>query len=79
MHCCHTGEDNPHHYFVATQDVELRRKLRRIPGIRVMNTITETYLCMHSGVPLLYINRNTLVLEGVSDASHDQAEQVVNN
>lgn len=32
IHCCYTGEDNPHHYFIATQDVELRRKLRRIPG-----------------------------------------------
>ena len=36
------------------------------------------YAHIHTGVPLLYINRNTLVLEGASDASHDQAEQVVN-
>ncbi|XP_065910465.1 rRNA-processing protein UTP23 homolog [Dysidea avara] len=53
------GNDNSNHYFVATQDVELRRKLRRIPG-----------------VPLLYINRNTIVLEGVSDTSRDQAKQI---
>lgn len=59
VHFSHVGKDNPHHYFIATQDVELRRKLRRIPG-----------------VPLLYINRNTLVLEGVSDDSRDQAEQI---
>ena len=32
---------------------------------------------VHTGVPLLYINRNTLVLEGVSDDSRDQAEQVI--
>ena len=27
------GEGNPHHYFIATQDTELQRCLRRIAGI----------------------------------------------
>ena len=70
------GEDNPHHYFIATQDVELRRKLRRIPGR--LGIGHENFIIIHTGVPLLYINRNTLVLEGASNASHDQAKQVVN-
>lgn len=28
-----TGEGNPHHYFVASQDPELKRKLKRMPGV----------------------------------------------
>ena len=70
------GQDNAHHYFVATQDVELRRKLRRIPGEYNWPLINNTLINVHTGVPLLYINRNTLILEGVSDNSRDQAEQV---
>ena len=41
-----TGEDNPHHYFVATQDVELRRKLRRIPGKVAIGC--ENFICTYT-------------------------------
>ena len=30
------GEGNPHHYFVASQDRDLRNKLREIPGMHVV-------------------------------------------
>ena len=36
------GEDNPNRYLVATQDPELRRQLRRIPGIPLMHIIRNT-------------------------------------
>ncbi|XP_021762515.1 rRNA-processing protein UTP23 homolog [Chenopodium quinoa] len=30
------GENNPEHFFVATQDIELRNKCRKVPGLPVM-------------------------------------------
>ena len=37
-----SGEENPHHYLVASQDPEMRRKLRRVPGIPLMHIIRNT-------------------------------------
>ncbi len=36
------GESNPHHYFVASQDPELRGKLRRVPGVPLLHIIRNT-------------------------------------
>ena len=54
------GEDNSHHYFVASQDSRLRDRLRRLAA----------------AVPLLHMIRNTMVLEKPSESTHDRAEQV---
>ncbi|KAL7830504.1 hypothetical protein SRHO_G00316310 [Serrasalmus rhombeus] len=36
------GETNPHHYFVATQDQELRASLMKIPGVPLLYIIQNT-------------------------------------
>ncbi len=36
------GESNPHHYLVASQDQELRRVLRRLPGVPLIHIIRNT-------------------------------------
>lgn len=37
-----TGEDNSHHYFVASQDPELRRELRKLAGVPIFHIIRNT-------------------------------------
>jgi U3 small nucleolar RNA-associated protein 23 len=37
-----TGEDNSHHYFVASQDPELRGRLRGLPGVPLLHIIINT-------------------------------------
>ena len=40
---CYTpGEGNPHHYFVASQDPELRGELRKRPGVPLLHIIRNT-------------------------------------
>jgi hypothetical protein len=46
-------------YFVATQDVDLRRDLSHIPGI-----------------PLIYLNKVTLVLEPISRSSLEHNQRI---
>ena len=36
------GEGNPHHYFVASQDPELRRELRGVAGVPLLHIIRNT-------------------------------------
>ncbi|XP_064400232.1 rRNA-processing protein UTP23 homolog [Halichondria panicea] len=36
------GSDNPHHYLVASQDQDMRRKLRHLPGVPLMHIIRNT-------------------------------------
>ena len=36
------GESNPHHYFVASQDPELRRELGKLPGVPLLHIIRNT-------------------------------------
>ncbi|XP_022864251.1 rRNA-processing protein UTP23 homolog [Olea europaea var. sylvestris] len=36
------GEKNPEHFFVATQDAELRRKLQEIPGVPVIYALRNS-------------------------------------
>ncbi|XP_048057737.1 rRNA-processing protein UTP23 homolog [Megalobrama amblycephala] len=36
------GETNPHHYFVATQDKELTKALKKIPGVPLIYIILNT-------------------------------------
>lgn len=50
---------SPKHYFVATQDQDLRNALERIPG-----------------VPILYLNKVTLVLSNISRASLEYNSRV---
>ncbi len=81
-----TGDGNPHRYFVASQDPELKSRLRAVPGklsrfccdawqcSRVPNT--EICAAFHVGSPLLHIVQNTVVLEGPSDCSHQKADEV---
>ncbi len=40
--CLVPGEENCHHFLVASQDQELRRKLRRLPGVPLMHIIKNT-------------------------------------
>lgn len=56
------SQSPPRHYFVATQDQDLRHAMERVPG-----------------VPLLYLNKVTLVLSDISRASlnyNSQAEEL---
>ena len=48
----YTGQTNKHKFVVASQDTDLRRRLRQVPG-----------------VPLVYLNRTTLILEPPSTKS----------
>ncbi len=36
------GSDNAHHYLVASQDQDMRRKLRHLPGVPLMHIIRNT-------------------------------------
>ncbi|KAG1946863.1 rRNA-processing protein UTP23 homolog [Pimephales promelas] len=36
------GETNPHHYFIATQDQELTKALKKIPGVPLLYIIVNT-------------------------------------
>ncbi|XDV34991.1 hypothetical protein PO909_005048 [Leuciscus waleckii] len=36
------GETNPHHYFIATQDQELTKALKKIPGVPLLYIILNT-------------------------------------
>ncbi|XP_048452304.1 rRNA-processing protein UTP23 homolog [Rhincodon typus] len=56
------GNNNPHHYFVATQDQELTMKIKKL-----------------SGVPLMYIIQNTMVLEKPSLKSIAQLRSLHDN
>ena len=39
-----TGDDNSHHYFVASQDPELRGRLRELPGVPLLHIIRNTMI-----------------------------------
>ncbi|XP_060669338.1 uncharacterized protein LOC107413158 isoform X2 [Ziziphus jujuba] len=39
-----TGENNPEHFFVATQDADLRKKFREIPGVPVVYALRNALL-----------------------------------
>ncbi|KAI8010417.1 rRNA-processing protein utp23 [Camellia lanceoleosa] len=38
------GEDNPEHFFVATQDADLRKNLREVPGVPVVFALRNALL-----------------------------------
>ena len=42
IHVHTTGDDNSHHYFVASQDPELRGRLRELPGVPLLHIIRNT-------------------------------------
>ena len=86
------GEANDHGYFVASQDPELRSKLKKISGIGEGDEREKleekgggdsSHMCtnllslsLSPGVPLLHIVRNTMVLEEPSSASQRKSEEV---
>ncbi|GJM97772.1 hypothetical protein PR202_ga14724 [Eleusine coracana subsp. coracana] len=44
------GDKNPEHFFVATQDAELREKLREIPGVLVIYGLKNSLFIEHPSV-----------------------------
>jgi U3 small nucleolar RNA-associated protein 23 len=51
--------DNPHHYCIAGQDLELRKSLRKI-----------------AGVPLIFILRDTVLMEAPAEKSLEMAKKM---
>ena len=90
--CIIIGDGNSKHYLLASQDIDIQQRLREINSWCVcvgggavymyMHTCERTYVHIHimfnfhSGVPLVYIVRNTLVPESLSEMSYSEADKV---
>ena len=85
MYVFFIGDGNSKHYLVASQDIDIQQRLREIPGVCVgvggdcvhVHTYLHIFVFFYSGVPLIHIVRNTLVLESPSEMSHSEADKVI--
>ena len=85
MYVFFIGDGNSKHYLVASQDIDIQQRLREIPGVCVgvggdcvhVHTYVHMFDFFYSGVPLIHIVRNTLVLESPSEMSHSEADKVI--